>query len=119
MGRLSGRRIPFLPRADDASEEHLEALIEELPEVAPKPPLPFVPADAPAMQADEELDDLLARLRERLSSRAGDPRRLDALRAELAALRDENARLLRQLDLYERAFRSLKDLASDVEEASR
>lgn len=134
MVAAPSRRIPFLPRPE--SEDDLHALLDELPEVAPKPPLPFPPADADAAIADEELAILLetvqaetqlfvaaqhARLRAQIAARTpgADAVELAQLRAAVTELRDENARLLHQLDLYERAFRTLKDLAIDVEEASR
>lgn len=131
-----GRRIPFLPQPDVESEEHLEALLDDLPAVEPKPPLPFVPADLPteggASDADLALflDTLQAetqvfvaaqfsRLQGQLAERSPASTELDEARAMVAALREENARLLRQLDLFERAFENLKALTSDVEAASR
>ena len=129
------RRIPFLPQAEDASEEELDAVLEKLPSVEPKPPLPFPPADAAqaprpsSAELELFLDSLQAETQvfvatqfARLQAELGglvSPAELDEARAVIAELREQNARLLRQLDLYERAFRSLKDLADDVEEASR
>lgn len=133
MPRMPGRRIPFLPRSEREDEEHLDALLEELPEVDPEPMLPFGAGGA-REAGPEDLDDLVrsldaetqifvsaqfARLRARLDASAPSARELAEARALIAGLREENARLLRQLDLYERAFRSVKELASDVEEASR
>jgi len=82
-----------------AAEEELDlALLDALPEVAPKPPLPFPRAEAELETAEQEL----ARLR-----------------VIVAELRDENTRLVRRLDLYERALEAYRALAADVEDALR
>lgn len=129
MAAAPGRRmIPFLPQAEDEVDV---ALIDELPEVAPKEPLPFPLADgghAPDMPLfldtlEAETQVFIAaqftRLQARLDARGGNGEDVEQLRATIAHLREENARLLRQLDLFERAFRTMKELAVDVEEASR
>lgn len=132
------RRTPFLPQlpAEDLDVLLTEAVLDELPEVQPRAPPPFPLADAPGAYAGAlptELDLLLetlqaeaqltlaaqfARVQEALAAHAaGLEARLAEADALVGELREENARLVHQNDLYERAFETLKGLTRDVEDA--
>lgn len=133
MPRVPGRRIPFLPRSEREEEGLLDALREELPEADREPQLASRSPDTQSagredinafvgsLGAETQVFILgqFARLRAKLDVHAPSPLEVAQARALVAGLREENARLLRQVDLYERAFRRLRELASDVEEASR
>lgn len=135
----SMRRTPFLPhRAEELDLETLtEQLLETLPDVEPQAPPPFPvaqpePSDAPQAdatafevlfetlqtQAHLDLSAQFARLHQALAAHVADveARLADAERT-IEALRDENARLVHQNDLFERAFDTLKGLTKDVDDA--
>ena len=138
----SMRRTPFLPhRAEEPREEpDLESLTEEflnaLPDVEPQEPPPFPiaqPEPAPTnvdvsafqvlfetlqTQAHLDLGAQFARLHEALAAHMADVEaRLAEAERTIEALRDENARLVHQNDLFERAFANLKELTQGVDDA--
>jgi hypothetical protein len=122
--------LPF-PLADAPGYEYVP---ESEPQPQPQPePEPYAEgepyAETPAgdlqllidtlhAEAQNALTAQFVRLAEELSARGGDAEaRLAEALTTIEELRTENARLLRQIDHYDRAFQTLRSLTQDVDEA--